>query len=654
MNRLPRLLAFSCLLATVAALWLRFQPLSSPDTSFGIELLVSSPASGEAWLRFNVGDGWNIHDTRALWITQSSTPRRYRVALPAGDFKSFRLLPPETAKSMALVAARIVDADGTVAAQAPGARYVPELNTIPFSFAKPLRISAPGERSWAESVLDFILLAAVVALVSAGFSRKFAALAARATRAAAWFQAHPRVALLGAALLAVAMSCHPVIFFGRSFVSPNNGTLCLYDVQPTLPGAPADRVEEWTRSDVNATPWAHLPYSMITHDAVLRDRELPLWNRFTMCGLTLLGQGQSMPGDPLFWVPVVANGAAWAWDIHFLAAKTIFAFGIGLLVFAVTRRIGVAAMLTFSSAFIGFFSYRFNHPAIFSLSYAPWVLLCWLNVAAAPGWRRAAPWALAAIAANWLVLNSGTAKEAGMLLLTMNAAGALAIFLSDEPRRLRLQKLALLSVSGVLFLAVSAPIWMVFLDALKKAVTIYDVPATHQIAPGLLIGLFDDLFYRQLVLDEWHVNPALNFLALAGVLWAIADWRRVRVTPHVRALAFAALPPLALVFGAIPPAVIDRLPLLRNVSFRSPARALVNASIARARDANGSPCGNARSRCCCCSLACIPAPFSRRRGSTNSRFGWYGPRCSATSSFATRPFSSPARRRCRGWRAGHR
>ena len=42
--------------------------------------------------------------------------------------------------------------------------------------------------------------------------------------------------------------------------------------------------------------------------------------------------------------------------------------------------------------FIGFFVYRVNHPAIFSLGYAPWALYCWLRVAQAASGRATALW----------------------------------------------------------------------------------------------------------------------------------------------------------------------------------------------------------------------------------------------------------------------
>ena len=569
MNRRLRALAFPCLLAAVLTLWMRWQPLSSPDSGFVLEMNLISPTSGPAWLRFNTGEGWNFRDTRFLSVAGSAQPRAYRVALPPGVFKSFRILPSAPSAADVLVGARILDAEGAEVAALPGARYSVALNTIPFGLERPLRLTAPWEKTWPESALEFGLLTLVFGLAGALLPHRLAPVAesarARWSKAAAWFQAHPTGALLGVAVLAVAASCHPVVFFGKSFVSPNNGVICLYDVHPTVPGAPAGPVEQPNSTDLMATLWAHLPYSMVTHDAVVRDGEWPLWNRYVMGGLTLLGQGMSMPGDPLFWMTACADGAAWAWDLRFLISKTLFALGIGLLVWTTTRQSGIAAMLAFSSAFLGFFAFRFNHPAFFSVCYSPWILLCWLRATAAPTVRGAGGWAFAVIAANWLELNSGTAKEAAMLIVGMNGTGALALLLGGGAGRVRGKKLAAMAAGCAAFLAISAPLWVVFLNALRRGFTIYDDPNAYQLPAALLVTLFDDLFGRQLTANEWHVDPALNFFVLLGVLWMLADLRRICSDRVALAVALASLPPLALVFGVIPLAWIVRLPLVKNI-----------------------------------------------------------------------------------------
>jgi hypothetical protein len=69
------------------------------------------------------------------------------------------------------------------------------------------------------------------------------------------------------------------------------------------------------------------------------------------------------------------------------------------------------------------------------------------------------------------------------------------------------------------------PIWLTFLDALRTAYTVYNIPDVWQLQPSLIIGLFDDIFYREFVLGEGVSNPSANFLILLGVLLAVGHFR---------------------------------------------------------------------------------------------------------------------------------
>ncbi len=568
MKKLLHLLTFPCLLAAVLTLWLRWHPLGSPDSGFVLEMHLASSVTGEEWLWLQTNSGWNKRNTRTFSVVASEDPKTYRISLPRGIVNAFRLVSPDSAAQQ-LQGARIVDDEGAVVAEFPGGKFDPTLPGIPMVLDRPIRLTAAWERTVPESLLEFAILALTFVFAGRLLGPRAAPWLARAESVGrtlgSWIGTHPRTALAAVAAVAVAASCFPVVFCGKSFVSPNNGALCLYDEYPTLPGAPVGPVERWNNSDVNATPWAHLPYSMVTRDAVLRDHELPLWNRYVMNGLTLLGQGQSMPGDPLFWIGVCADGAAWAWDLRYLVSKWLFAFGIGLLVWKTTQRLPAALLLAASSAFLGFFSYRFNHPAFFSICYSPWILLCWLKAAWAPDLRTAGRAALLLIGANWLELNSGTGKEAAMLTLTMNAAGGLMVLFSEGAWSLKWKTLSCMAAGCAAFVMLSAPLLAVFLDALRRGFTIYDMPEVHQLPAGLLIGLFDELFSRELMADEFHVLPALNFLVFAGLLWALADYRRTLRDRAARSLAVAVMLPLALVLGIIPPGWIQRLPFFRNI-----------------------------------------------------------------------------------------
>src|SRR5690242_12714331 len=168
--------------------------------------------------------------------------------------------------------------------------------------------------------------------------------------------------VMGVGAAAALVSCWPVVFGGRSFVTPlNGGVSLLYDVAPFVPGYDNRRVEEVNASDVGAMNWAFLPGSVEQHRAVFRDHELPLWNRGVFCGGAMLGQGASMTGDPLHWIPVLAGGTSGAWDVKFVLTKVLYAAGVGLLAWMAVGDIPSAALVGASSAYLGFFSFRINH-----------------------------------------------------------------------------------------------------------------------------------------------------------------------------------------------------------------------------------------------------------------------------------------------------
>jgi len=131
--------------------------------------------------------------------------------------------------------------------------------------------------------------------------------------------------------------------------------------------------------------------------------------------------------------------------------------------------------------------------------------------------------------------------------------------------RTRLERLATMIGGSFVFLAVSAPLWMVFLNSLASSATPYDAPEVHQLPPALLLGLFDDLFYRELMPAEWHVDPSANFLLLMGILWAVADFDRLRKNGFFLATCLAVVLPLGMVFGIIPPKWIEAAPLIKSI-----------------------------------------------------------------------------------------
>jgi hypothetical protein len=562
-----------------------FHPLfRKARTVYVFEAMVSSSARGNVQLFYDLGRGFNEQDSGRVLIRGGVGPKPFQFGLPYGHYSELRFDPLDHPGVITVSGALIRDGIGRVIMRFPPSAFTATkqigrmavagdtltIETTPgandpntlIGLERPFDLLPPPPREWIESLEWFAgVFAALTAVIALG-PRMLGA----GTRALRRMAIRPKAALAAAALASVVLSSYPVILCGRSFVSPNCGVLLLYEGIPTLPGYDSTVVKDGHGSDVGAAMWWHVPISRVQNEALFHDHELPLWNRYNLCGQSLLGQGQSMIGDPLHLATAVLfGGRAWAWDLKYLAAKWLFAFGVGLVVLAATRRLGIAALLCASSVYMGFFSFYLNHPTFFSLCYSPWILLAWVRIAGTADRRSVVAWCGALLAADWFELNSGTVKEAYVLTLCLNLAGLLALLANRDERALRRWKVAATLWANLLFGLLSAPIWLPFLDTLRGSFTSYMVPQARQVPSMQLIGFFEDLFYRQNTAGEIHVAPSTNFLVLLGVLWALAHARRLAGDRMLLALGAAAVVPFMLVFGIIPKAAITAVPFLGNI-----------------------------------------------------------------------------------------
>lgn len=579
---IPCLLA--CLLLAAAAV-VSTEPGSPARRSASVfEVSVGSDQSGLVQLYFDTGNGFNEPDSSLQPIKAGETAT-LRFALPYGRITALRFDPLDGAGQVTLAGARILDASGNVAVAFAPRQFQPrnEIRSLDekdgtlvvrtsvratdpslnVTLTRPIDIGRPSPAG--QVALIFAILVAVVLAVAWARSAHAVRLDERWRTLCQWSGRSPSKAAALVALLATVLANYPVIFAGKSFISPGMGVALLYGQSPWLPGQPTAEAGDPHKADVAALLWHHVPLSMIEHKAVFQDGELPLWNRYDSAGLPLLGQGQSCFGDPLHLIPVLADGAAWAWDVKFLVAKWLFAFGIGLCTWRAFRHLPTSLMLSASSAFIGFFVYRINHPAVFSLCYSPWILYCWMRLAGVSSARGAILGLAALIGANWTEMNSGTAKEAYVLLVSMNFTGVCLLFLS---RRTVWSKMGILlgaCVAGLVFAMIAAPVWVTFYHALKASYTSYNAPSVFQIQPGMLIGLFDEAFYRPFQIELGVVNPSANFFILAGLLWALVRLRALLSDRLATALLLSSIPFFALVFGIVPPDLAARVPFLGNI-----------------------------------------------------------------------------------------
>lgn len=579
-------------LGVVAATLYTFCPRSQPFP-FAFEIAMRSSLSGFAQLYWDVGSGVNEKDSVRLPVQGGNRQIDYKFPLAEGRYSYLRFDPTDRARNtMTLVGARIVDRSGNLIRMIPPSQFKPSqeieqldahetkvtLTTaaaatdpiLKLDLEEPVILKSYARPSFRKLLRRFLIsfLSATLALLAGGaIVARIRPTAARlTTRASAWARGHPAQLLLAAAAASVTLSCYPVVFLGKSFLSPNNHshTYLLYGEMPTVPGSYDVGTDDEKGSDLGAAMWYSWPTSVVESRALFKHFELPLWNRYDSCGLPLLGQGQSMFGDPLHFLVLLANGASGWWDIKYLLAKFLFAASLGFCVLQLTRHLPAAIIVALSSPFIGFFAFRYSHPAFFSLCYAPFILLCWFKFIDAPKGRWSALWPAMMVLANWMTINSGTVKEAYILLLTMNLGGCLTLLFATTVEA-KVEKLWRAFFAQFLFVLISTPIWLTFLLTLRNSWTVYASGGAFQIQPSLFVGLFDDIFYRQFNADEQHFNPSSNFLVLLGVMWFCFSQRRADPDKLSWGLSITCLIALAFAFGIVPSALIRQLPFLGNI-----------------------------------------------------------------------------------------
>ena len=577
------------LTATTLTLW-----SWSKSFPFYLEITMRSAKSGFGQLYFDAGSGVNEHDSSRLPLQGGSTNTTYRFPLPEGTYAELRFDPTDRAGNvMTLSGAHIVDAWGHLfrvirPAQIKPAREIENVEIseteltfttaakaldpqLALEFGEPVSLKNfvhPSSRKLVRRFLISFLLATAIGLTVANVLVSTVMPATRRwmERTFAWTKAHPKQLLFAAAAFSVVLSCYPVVFFGKSFLSPNNHghTFLLYDEMPTVPGYKAVATDDEKGSDLGAAMWYSWPASVVESRALFKDIELPLWNRYDASGLPLLGQGQSMFGDPLHLLVLLTRGAAGWWDLKYLLAKMIFAVSLGYCVLLLTKHVPAAVIVALSAPFIGFYSYRYSHPAFFSMSYAPLILVSWLKLIDRPHIRASVSWLAMMILSNWMVMNSGTVKEAYILLLAMNFSGALTLLLANEVTD-KLAKLRQALSALLIFVLLSTPIWLSFLNTLRSSWTVYDAGAVFQLQPSLLIGLFDDIYYRQFNVDENHLDPSANFFVLVAVLWLCCSRRRTDPRRLSWGIIITALFALSFVFAVVPGRIILLIPFLDRI-----------------------------------------------------------------------------------------
>ncbi|PTY05626.1 hypothetical protein DB347_14750 [Opitutaceae bacterium EW11] len=578
------LLLTATLLAIAAALPTATTALLGNDF-FRFEVDVISDHQGRAQLFYDTGSGYSEANSSIQELIVSPRPTRLRFRLPRGVVRALRFDPIDGRGVVTLSRARIVGRQGGIVRAftptdfAPGQQIAAlsiqghSIQVTTLSDANDpildLKLGAPValEPGLSERISAGAPIAAAVFLTCwlvGGLLNSLSQDRARNLRAA--FARHPLAALSLVSAVAIGIQCHPVIFFGKSFVSPNNGSPFLYASFPSLPGYTDSDVEDTKGSDVAALFHASLYYPSLQHQALFRDHELPLWNRYSMCGLPLLGQGQSMFGSVLNLFPLLGNGSSGWWDARYVVNRWLYAFGLGVAVWLLTRNIGAGLIIAASGPFIGYFGFRLNHMAQFSVECSPWIIVGWLLLRKSTDSLERLGALAVLFLGNWEVLNSGTVKEAYMLIATLNLAGVLFLAADDSASwRERLKRIVSATLTGVLLLLVAAPVWLIFVDALRTGASHYDRPMVWQAPAWQFAGFFDDIFYARLHPQEWHILPSINVFLAAAAGWTLLDPKRAWEQKATIAFWTIGLVAFSLAFSIVPARWIARTPVLASV-----------------------------------------------------------------------------------------
>ncbi|HEY1662244.1 MAG TPA: hypothetical protein VGI03_07480 [Verrucomicrobiae bacterium] len=373
------------------------------------------------------------------------------------------------------------------------------------------------------------------------------------------------LAIVLVSLVGVIISCYPVIFCGRSYASSTWAAM-VYNRWPPLPGM--KNVPQATNhgSDSFALLVGEIPMGFIESRSVLEYGELPLWNRYSHAGYTLIGQAISMLGDPLQLIVILGHGSAVAWDIKFLCAKLIFCIGFGLLIFRLLGNRLLALIYAGLAAYCGAFFYIYDHPAFFVLSYAPWILLAALAYLD-QGSERFVRWGLAWLLVNFACFNAGHVETAIVLIGGLNLAALLDALVRCRKRIEFARIMARIGIGAFLFLGLTAPVWISFLGTLGDSYTSHSEVQVFQFPVQVIIGVFDDLFYQLLRTNNFMaaLAPGSSLLVFVGCILSVSRWRRCQKDVFFWINGAGIVLVAGCVFSLVPVFLLAAIPLLNRV-----------------------------------------------------------------------------------------
>jgi hypothetical protein len=359
-------------------------------------------------------------------------------------------------------------------------------------------------------------------------------------------------------LIFILISANQVIFNNKSFIAPL-GTSLIYSDNPSLPNYKYDRIYNYHGSDTGATMWQHIPYTFLTGNSIILDHEIPLWNRFNGAGRSLIGQGQAMIFEPLNLLIALTGFETWKYDLKYIFLKFVFAISVALILYILKCSLLTSVLIGILSIFTTFYFFRLNHPGFFTYAYSPLVLLSYIYISISKSKIQELTSIIFLIISNYVLMNSGTGKEAYISLVIYNFIGFLLIYSHSLGLRKYIQAL----IGCIILILISAPIWISFIKYILTQKSGYSAPAAVQFDPSDIIFFSESLGF----LSIGGYNPSLNFpIFFLFILSFILYIRNYNFRNRLNSiLLFSSIFLLFISYGLFPKFIINEIPFLNSV-----------------------------------------------------------------------------------------
>jgi hypothetical protein len=375
----------------------------------------------------------------------------------------------------------------------------------------------------------------------------------------------PKTFLFVSCLIFLVISCYPVIFFNKSFVSPSNISQLSDSSGEIVPGYLNEVNGSYIGADRGAMLWGVAPNLKVAADSIMKFHEFPWWNRFVGGGTALYSQTNNLVLDPtnIFFYFLGSNSLSY--DLKFLLSRLIFSIGIGFLGFKVSKNILASTIVSVSSLFIGYYQYRFNHPALFVITYIPMLLLCWLKMPLTFYDNSKASKIIATLTltfVSFLQLNSGPIKETLPSAFFVHMVGLLNfIFYFQKKDQIKRGLMSLSIILPSLFLTASFYCFL-FLDFLKKSFTVYDSPVVVQLPIYSILGFFQNSFN----INGIGFSSNLFFLFCTSIFFSLGLYKPNKKSERIsKLLLLFSIILSAAVYGVIPNYLLIKIPYFNNI-----------------------------------------------------------------------------------------